>query len=86
MRGSLFFVGFLVFALGIVLSLPTIILNASASNPQTKTEAVTLIVGNVVKDVSSMNSYSPSSLFGKIPSLLVLIGVVLMAIALLFKF
>lgn len=78
--------GFLIFALGIVLSLPAIILNASASDVQTKTEAVTFIVGNVVKDARSINSYSPSSLLGRIPSLLIVIGLVLMLIAFLFRF
>lgn len=86
MRGSLLISGFFIFSLGIILSLPAIILSASGSNINTKTEAVTLMVGNVVKDVSNINSYKGMGVLGKIPALLVVIGLALMILSILFRF
>lgn len=91
MRGALFLLGFLVFALGIVLSLPTIVLNAAGSDIQTKGQAITFIAGNVVKDVSSLSSKdsytgeNQTSFLSKIPSLSIVIGLVLILLAFLLK-
>lgn len=86
MRSSLFTAGFLVLAFGIILLLPSIVLNASGTNIQTKGQAVSLIVGNVVKDLSANpDDINKAGLLSKLPALLVVIGLILMALSFLLK-
>lgn len=87
MRSSLFIAGFLIFAFGMILLLPSIVLSAASSNIQTKGQAVSLIVGNIVKDLSGTNpnDLTKANLLSKLPALLVAIGLMLMLISFILK-
>ena len=84
MRISFFMSGFLVFSFGILLMLPSIIMNASATEIKTTNQALSAITGRVIREVGSVNT--ETSTLNRIPAWLVIIGLILMAISLLFKF
>lgn len=87
MRGALFMSGFLIFSFGMVLLLPSIIIDAAGSNIQTKGQAMSFILGNVAKNLNTnANDFSRANLLQKLPSLLVLVGLVLMVISFLIRF
>ncbi|MBS3090183.1 hypothetical protein J4433_00245 [Candidatus Pacearchaeota archaeon] len=84
MRISFFMSGFLVFSFGILLMLPSIVMNASATEIKTTNQALSTITGRVIREVGSINA--DASTFSKISAWLVIIGLILMAVSLLFKF
>lgn len=85
----MFIVGFLIFALGMTLMLPSIVLNASGANIKTKWQATSFIIGNVVGDLSRsnlQNDFSKTNLLSQLPAVLVVIGLVLMILAFVLRF
>ena len=84
MRVSFFMSGLLVFSFGILLMLPSIVMNTSGSEIKTTSQAFVTITGNVMKEIGSIDT--EASTLSKIPAWLVIIGLILMAISLLFKF
>ena len=84
MRVSFFMSGLLVFSFGILLMLPSIVMNTSGSEIKTTSQAFGTITGNVMKEIGSIDT--EASTLSKIPAWLVIIGLILMAIPLLFKF
>jgi hypothetical protein len=88
MRAYLIILGFMIFALGIILSLPAMVIDASKSPLQTNGQAMSFIMGNVVKQVSSMKDAgkSPLSFLHILPVILILVGLALMLIAIILHF
>lgn len=85
MKSSILHSGLLLLSLGIILSMPSLVLDASNTKIETSGQAISFITGNFITNLKDTGT-QPGSIVESIPNLLVIIGIILIILYFAFRF